>query len=303
MTSPPLVLALVGPTASGKTGLALELADRLGAEIVGADSRQVYRRLDIGSAKPAAAERAAVRHHLIDVAEADESFNCARVRALALRAIADIQARGRRVLVVGGTGLYVKVLRHGLAAGPRPDAALRAQLEAEEAAEPGALHRRLAEVDPETATRLHRRDRVRLVRALEVYLLTARPISSWQAGHRFAAGGLDMRVVGLEVEPAEIHRRIEARVEAMLRQGLVEEVRGLLDSGLSPDLPALRSPGYAEIGAHVRGLCSLEEALQRMNQSTRRLAKRQRTWLRGHPPDAWCAPELGALVAALEPSI
>jgi tRNA dimethylallyltransferase len=282
----PTVLALVGPTAAGKSEIALDIARRLGAEIVGADSRQVYRRLDIGSAKPSAAERALAPHHLIDVAEPAETFNCARYRELALAAIADIQRRGRRVLVVGGTGLYLKVLRHGLASGPRADADLRRRLEAAEAAEPGVLHRRLQEVDPATAGRLHPNDRVRLVRALEVHALTGRAISDWQRRHAFAAGGVAMRVVGLDVEREVLADRIEARADAMLR------------AGLSPELAALRSPGYAEIGAHVRGLCTLAEARVRMIAATRRLAKRQRTWLRGHPPDAVVAPGADAVLAA-----
>lgn len=295
----PDLIAIVGPTASGKTALSLELARRLDAEIVGADSRQVYRRLDIGSAKPTAAQRAAVPHHLIDVADPDEDFDCARFRALAQAAIDDIRARGRRVIVVGGTGLYVKVLRHGLFPGPPRDETLRARLAAEEQAEPGTLHRRLLAVDPASAARLHPRDRVRLVRALEVHELSGRPISEWQAEHRFSGGGLAMRVLGLEVARAELARRIDARCRAMIEQGLVAEVEGLLASGLDPALPALRSPGYAELGDFVRGLCSLEQARERMAQATRRLAKRQMTWFRGHPPDAVVPADVESALAAL----
>lgn len=298
-SSPAEIIALVGPTASGKTAIAIELARRLDAEIVGADSRQVYRRLDIGSAKPTPAQRAAVPHHLLDVAEPDEDFDCARYRALASAAIEEIHGRGRRVLVVGGTGLYVKVLRQGLFPGPARDQALRARLKAEEEQQPGSLHRRLAEVDPASAARLHPRDRVRLVRALEVHALSGRPISAWQEEHRFERGGIAMRVIALEVPREELARRIEARCQAMVKEGLVAEVEGLFAAGLDPTLPSLRSPGYAEIGEFVRGLCSREDAVARMAQATRRLAKRQATWWRGHPPDARVAADLAAVLAAL----
>jgi tRNA dimethylallyltransferase len=295
------IVAIVGPTASGKSDLALDVARRFGAEIIGADSRQVYRRLDIGSAKPTPQQRAAVPHHLIDVAGPEESFDCARFRELALAAIDAIQSRGKRVLVVGGTGLYVKVLQRGLFAGPRRDEQLRARLAAEEEAEPGALHRRLLAVDPTAAARLQVRDRVRLTRALEVYELTGKPISVWQAEHRFQQGGLDMRVIALERPRPELYERIDRRCRAMVAGGLVDEVRGLLADGLDPNLPSLRSPGYAEIGDYVRGLCTLEEALARMSRATRRLAKRQLTWLRGHRPDEVVPPHGGAVAAAVEP--
>lgn len=292
-----MILALLGPTASGKTDVGLEIAERHGAEIIGADSRQVYRRLDIGSAKPTAAERARVPHHLIDVVEPDETFDCARFRQLARAAIADIENRGRRVLVVGGTGLYVEVLRRGLFDGPPRDEALRQRLREAENAEPGSLHRRLGEVDARAAARLHERDQVRLVRALEVFELTGRPISDWQEEHRRAANDLDVHVIALDVARDVLHARIEARCHRMIEQGLVDEVTAL-HADFSPELPSLRSTGYAEVGDYVRGLCSLDEAVARMAQATRRLAKRQLTWIRGHSPDESLAPAaVGGAVA------
>src|SRR5262249_10837217 len=181
------IIALVGPTGTGKTDLSLELARRLDAEIVNCDSRQVYRYLDIGTAKPSAAERSAVPHHLFDVVDPDQPFDCARYRAQARETIADIRARGKRVVLAGGSGLYLKALRFGLAPAPPRDAALRARLAAQEDAEPGSLHAQLAAVDPAAAARLHRHDRVRLIRALEVRELTGRPLSAWQAEHAFGA--------------------------------------------------------------------------------------------------------------------
>jgi tRNA dimethylallyltransferase len=288
------IIALVGPTGVGKTELALQVAERWGAEIVNADSRQVYRYLDIGSAKPTAAQRALVPHHLFDVVDPDEPFDCARYRELALPAIADIEARQRRVLLVGGTGLYLKVLMGGLFPGPPRDPGLRRQLEAEEAAAPGALHRRLQQLDAAAAGRLHAHDRVRLVRALEVALLTQRPISEWQAAHAFGDRRLHIVPIGLTLERPLLYERINARCRAMLTGGLVDEVRSLWQRGFGPDLPPLRSIGYAEAGAFLRGEMSLEEALDHMARATRHLAKRQLTWFRATPGLRWLDARSGA---------
>jgi tRNA dimethylallyltransferase len=294
------VVALVGPTGSGKTELSLALARQWDAEIVNADSRQIYRRLDIGSAKPTAAQRALVPHHLLDVVEPDVSFDCARYRRLALAAVADITGRGKRVLLVGGTGLYVKVLLRGVFAGPARDAALRARLEAQEAAAPGSLHRQLTAVDPTSADRLHPHDRVRLIRALEVWELTGAPISAWQAAHAFAETPFETLVLGLSLPRAELYARITARCEAMVRDGLIEEVQGLYAAGLDPELPALRSVGYREVGEYLRGRCDLSAALARMAHATRRFAKHQLTWFRADPHVVWRPPVAADLRAAIE---
>jgi tRNA dimethylallyltransferase len=287
MSADPAVLALVGPTGTGKSALALELASRLDAEIVNCDSRQVYRHLDIGTAKPTAAERAAVAHHGFDVVDPDQPFDCAQYRALARRAIDAIRGRGKRVLLVGGTGLYLKVLRYGLAAAPGRDAALRARLEALEAAEPGALHARLAALDPAAAARLHPHDRMRLVRAVEVCELTGQPLSAWQAAHGFRDADLECRVIGLRVERAALHARLDARCREMVDAGLVDEVRGLWARGYGPELAPLQSIGYREVGAYLLGRCDLAQALEAMQRATRQFAKRQLTWFRGDPTVEW----------------
>jgi len=280
-------LALVGPTGTGKTELSLELAERVGAEIVNCDSRQVYRLLDLGTAKPTAAQRAAVPHHLFDVVDPDQTFDCARYRELARTAVAAIQARGKRALLVGGTGLYLKVLRYGLAPAPPRDAALRVRLEAMERAAPGALHARLQGCDPTAAARLHPRDRLRLIRALEVHELTGRPLSAWQAEHGFRAAELPIRVIGLRLERAALYARLDARCAAMVAAGLLDEVRSLWQRGFGPELPALQSIGYREMGAHLRGRCDLATALLAMQRATRQFAKRQLTWLRADPAVEW----------------
>jgi tRNA dimethylallyltransferase len=298
--SNPFCVALVGPTGAGKTALALELAGELGAEIVNLDSRQVYRGLDIGSAKPSASERARVPHHLFDVVAPDTSFDCARYREFALAAIDSIRRRGRSVLLVGGTGLYLRVLRHGLCPAPPRDAALRAELEAAEFVAPGTLHRRLQEVDRDSANRLHPHDRVRLIRALEVWELSGRPLSRWQREHGFARTEIEVPAIGLSLERSALYGRIDARCRAMIEGGLIDEVRDLWARGYGPELPALRSIGYRQVGAYLQRRCDLATALDDMARQTRHLAKRQLTWFRGDPSVRWHEAErvdVGALAA------
>jgi tRNA dimethylallyltransferase len=291
MSDPVRVVAIVGPTAVGKSAVALAVAERLGADIVSADSRQVYRGLDVGTAKPTAAERARVPHHGIDVADPSERFDAARFRALALHAIADAAAHDRPVIVCGGTGLYVRALQHGLFRGPAADPEIRAALYAREAEHgTGTLHRDLAAVDAPTAARLPARDLVRIVRALEVVRLTGRPISAWQEEHGFAGGDVDMLVLGCRRPREELAARIAARCDAMLAGGLLDEIHALWSRGLA-DAPALDSVGYHEMGAHLRGTLDYDAAVDAFRRATRRLAKRQTTWWRSDPTVEWFHPD------------
>jgi tRNA dimethylallyltransferase len=288
----PRVVCLVGPTASGKTALALELAERVGAEIVSADSRQVYRGLDIGTAKPSAAERARVRHHGLDLAEPDETFDVARYREAASAAIDDVCARGRRVLVVGGTGLYVRALLYGLCPAPPRVPRLRAVLHAWAAREGvPALHRRLGLLDPPAAARIHANDAVRIVRAIEVALATGRRLSDWQRTHGFTEARFDALTIGLAVEPAILAARIAARLDAMLEAGWLEEVRRLAARGHPADAPVWRTLGYAPMRDVVEGRRTLDAARAETVLATRRYAKRQRTWFRREADVVWRDPE------------
>jgi tRNA dimethylallyltransferase len=291
MTRPRLV-CLVGPTASGKSALALALAEQLGAEIVSADSRQVYRRLDVGTAKPGAAERARVRHHCLDLVEPEEPFDAARFRLAAADAITDIVHRGRVALVVGGTGLYLRALLRGLCPAPPRVPALRATL-GQMIASRGApaVHRGLAALDPAAAQRIGPHDAVRIVRALEVGLATGRRLSDWQAAHGFAETPYDALTIGLVRPVAELDARIAARARAMLAAGFLDEVGTLRNQGLGAQTPGLRAVGYPEMLAWLEGRCNGEEALAATVRATRRFAKRQRTWFRREREILWRHPE------------
>lgn len=287
----PRWLVIAGPTASGKSALALEVAERFGGEIVNADSRQVYRYLDIGTAKPTPAERARVPHHLFDVALPDERFDAARYRDLASAAVRDAAARGRLPVVVGGTGLYLRVLTRGLFAGPAATPALRRRLERLDERVPGTLHRWCRRLDPSIAERIHPNDRVRLVRALEVALITGEPLSRHQLRHGF--GERLGRLLYLVVDPGfeELRRRIRRRSCELFERGLLDEVRSLWERGYGPELAALRSIGYLEAGRVLRGERTPAAAVEDLVRSTERFAKRQRTWFRAEPDAVWLRPE------------
>jgi tRNA dimethylallyltransferase len=296
----PLV-AIVGPTASGKSALALRLARARRAEIVSCDSLQVYRGLDIGSAKPTAEERAEVRHHLVDVADPAEAFSAAAYSRLARAALGEIAARGRLPIVAGGTGLYLRALLRGLFEGPSRDEALRLRLSGlAERFGDARLHRLLRRVDPEAAARIRPRDRVRVVRALEVYRATGGPISERQRGGGEPLRGFRVLVVGLEPDRAALREAVLARTRAMLARGLIDEVRGLLGRGFGPELRPLRAIGYRQAVAVVRGEMTLAEAERAIVAETMRFAKRQRTWFRHQQPDVvWFARADEALAAIL----
>lgn len=296
----PIAIALMGPTASGKTALALEWAERFGGEIVSVDSALVYRRLDIGAAKPTADERARVRHHLIDLREPWQPYSAAEFADAARQALADIVARGRLPILAGGTGLYFHALLHGLSPMPEADPQVRAQL-ASEADERGwaALHAELAAVDPQAAARIHATDAQRIQRALEVYRLSGRNISDWRRD-RAQTPRLPLRVLKLVLAPddrAELHARIERRFDLMLAEGFLDEVRGLralpqLQAQPRPlELPALRAVGYRQAWEHLDGATTAAEFRDRGIFATRQLAKRQLTWLRGELDAQWFDPQ------------
>jgi tRNA dimethylallyltransferase len=286
---------IVGPTGVGKSSVAMALAERLDAEIVNADSRQVYRGMDIGTAKPDADDRRRVSHHLLDIRAIDEPLDVAEFLRLARAAIAEIAARGRRVIVVGGSGLYLRVLRGGIFAGPAAAPQVRRELE-KLAAERGVeyLHARLGEVDAPSAERIGHRDLYRIVRALEVFGLTGQPISAHQRSHRFAAREYETLTVGLTMERERLYDSINRRFDQMVARGLVDEVRALLDAGCDPGAVPLRTVGYRQIAAAVRGEMMLAEAVELAKRDTRRLAKRQLTWFRADPEITWVDAERGA---------
>lgn len=283
----PLVM-LLGPTASGKSAIALQLAQRLALEIVSVDSAQVYRGLDLGTAKPDARERAAVAHHLVDIAEPTERYSAARFVDDALAAIADIRRRGRIPLLVGGTMLYARALAQGLHRLPGADPQLRARLEAQaHALGWPALHARLARIDARAATRIDRSDAQRIQRALEIFETTGRSMSDWLDDPPPRPPTGDARILRIALEPADrtaLHERIAARFDAMLAAGLVDEVRTLRARGdLTPTLPSMRSVGYRQVWQWLDAGRPIGELRAAGIAATRQLAKRQLTWLRAMP--------------------
>lgn len=282
---PPLVVIL-GPTAVGKTQLSLELAQRFAGEIVSADSRQIYRGLDIGTAKPSPAEQALVPHHLLDIRAPDAPLSLAEYQQLAYAAIDAIHRRGRLPFLVGGTALYLRAVVEGLRLPDAPpDPALRAELEAFAAAEGAdALHARLQALDPATAEKIDARNVRRVVRALEIVLTTGRPKSELEGAE---PPPYRIRQIGLHMPRAALYARVDARVEAMVAAGLVDETRRLLEQGYPSHLPALTSLGYREITAHLRGEMSLEEATERIKIETHRFVRHQMTWFRRMKGVCW----------------
>jgi len=299
------VIVISGPTASGKTALAIELAVRFGGEIVNADSMQVYQGMDIGTAKPSAAERARVPHHLLDIVAPDELYNASRFAADASAAVAAIRARGALPFLVGGTGLYIRALLTGLTTGVGRDAEFRASLEAEHAravatGDPTRLHRRLAEVDRESAARLHPNDLVRIIRALEIHAASGRAPSQLR---REQAPRPRYHALYLALDPGReaLAERIDRRCEAMVAGGLLQEVRRLRDAGYGPKLASMKAIGYRHMQPVIDGLETLANVLEALKRDTRQFARRQRTWLRGEAGVEWFDPaKPDALAARIE---
>jgi tRNA dimethylallyltransferase len=287
----PKVAVLLGPTAVGKTGVALELAREMGAEIVNADSLQLYRQLDIGTAKPTAAERALVPHHLLDVVDPPDLYDAARFSQEGRAILAALHDRGVIPLVVGGTGLYIKALLSGLFVHGDPDPCIRRQLR-QELTDLGLshLHERLRRLDPASAWRLHPRDTYRILRALEVIQATGHPLSALQEAHQFRDSPYRVLKLGLRRPREELNRRIEARVEAMLAQGWLDEVQGLI-SRYPPHLKPFQALGYRHLIAFLQGRWGWEEAIELLKRDTRRYAKRQLTWFKADSEVRWNAPD------------
>lgn len=277
------LLVVVGPTATGKTAAALGLAHELGGELVGADSVQVYRGFDIGSAKPTPEELGGVAHHLIDVADPDETLDAMRYAALADEAIAEIRGRQHVPIVVGGTGLWLRALLRGLVDVPLPDPSIRAALDEEaERGGPARMHARLAAIDPRAAAVIHPNDRLRIVRALEVFEQTGTPMGELRAAHALGAPRYDALVVSLDLPRDEHARRVATRTATMIARGLADEVRGLV-ARWGEQVRPLGAVGYREMLVHVTGGEPLEETARKIERSTRIYARRQRTWLKNEP--------------------
>jgi tRNA dimethylallyltransferase len=291
MSSRPKLVIISGPTCVGKTGVAVSLAEPLGAEIISADAVQVYRHMNIGTAKPTAEEQRRVRHHLVDVVDPDESFSAARFKALADEAIEDLDAQGRPAFVVGGTGLYIKALVWGLFAGPGHDEETRQRLRREaETLGARALHDRLQAFDPEAAGRIHPNDTYRIIRALEVHEVTGEPISQHQKGHGFEDARYTILWIGLTLDRDILYDRINRRVDAMVAAGLEREVRRLLDQGYPSSLRSMQSIGYRHMADYLEGRVPWDEMLRLLKRDTRRFAKRQLTWFRACPQIEWLEP-------------
>ena len=284
----PNLLAVVGPTASGKTSLAVRLAERLDTEIVSADSMQFYKGMEIGAGAPTADELNRVKHHFVSFLDPSEDFSAGAYEEMAREVVAGINARGKIAVVAGGSGLYISALIDGLFQGPGKDESIRNRLqdEAEDLGVPG-LYARLQQADPDYARVINQNDLRRIVRALEVFELRGAALSALHREHHESTKSLDAVQLALNYPRDVLYARINARVDRMLEQGLLKEVQSLMARGYAGHIERLRSLGYREIAAHLRGECTLDAAIELMKQNTRRYAKRQLTWFRGDPRIHW----------------
>jgi tRNA dimethylallyltransferase len=288
----PKVVVLCGPTAVGKTSAAIALAQEFKAQIVNADSMQVYRYMDIGTAKPTRGEQEQVIHHLIDIADPDEPFDAAKYARQARRTIEILCEKNITALIVGGTGLYIKALVHGLFEAAPIDVILRSRLKEEiKAYGTGALYARLRSMDPQTAARIHPNDVYRILRAVEVYEATGRPLSEYQREHRFSDQPYRVLKIGLHMDRKQLYLRIDSRVEEMIQAGLCDEVKKLTERGYGRDLKPMQSIGYRHMTDFLEGRLTWEEAIRTLKQDTRRYAKRQMTWFNKDTEIIWKNPD------------
>jgi tRNA dimethylallyltransferase len=287
----PKMIVIAGPTASGKTGVGIELAQKCNGEIISADSIQIYRYLDIGSAKPTAEERARAVHHMIDIRDPDHDFSAGEYVKAARQCVESVLARGLTPVVVGGTGLYIRLLLGGIADLPEADPEVRRRLRSEEEDTPGTLFERLLKEDPEAARKIHPDNLPRIIRALEILELTGRQISQIQSQHSFHDRPYDFLFIGLMQERKLLYERIDKRVDCMIHGGLLEEVAGIYARGYSRTLKPMQSLGYRHAGMVLAGEMEETEAMALMKRDTRRYAKRQLTWFGSEPEVMWFEPD------------
>ncbi len=291
-TTKPELIIIGGPTGIGKTSVAIEIARRFGGEIINADSMQIYRFMNIGTAKPTLEEQSLVKHHLVGIINPDQLFDAVKFTDRAGKIIAHLVEKQVLPFVVGGTGLYIKALVHGLFRENSSDPEIREELnQAAETHGSEYLYQNLKEIDPTTAERLHPNDTFRIIRALEVYRVTGKPLSNFHDAHRFSDQPYRVLKIGLDLDRDILYDRISSRVESMIEQGLVEEVKQLLAMGCSSDLKAMQSIGYRHMADYIEGRLEWEAALDTMKRDTRRYAKRQLTWFRADPEMVWFHPD------------
>ncbi len=285
------IVLICGPTAVGKTTAGIETAKVFNGEIISADSRQIYRHMNIGTAKPTAEQLSEIPHYLIDFVKPDQHFDANQFAQMAHEIIANLVLKNKLPIVVGGTGFYIKALLHGLFRDNHSDHAVRQKLR-QQADTHGKqfLFDKLRSVDPETANRLHPNDTFRVIRALEVYETSGEPLSSLHHKHRFTQSPYHALKIGLYLDRQTLYKHIDQRVDIMISEGLIEEVRAILDRGYSPELKAMKAIGYNHLAAYLFGNCSLEEAVRTLKRDTRRYAKRQMTWFRADPEINWIRP-------------
>lgn len=288
----PYIIVICGPTGIGKTSTAIDTAEAFGGQIISADSMQIYRYMDIGTAKPTPLERKRINHHMIDIIDPDEPFDAVQFSEMARDIIPELHSQGTIPFVVGGTGLYIKALIHGLFQAEPMDPDIRKRIKAEAVSKgPLLLHRRLKEIDPAAAQKINPNDLYRITRALEMYEMTGKAISKYHKEHGFRDLPFRVLKIGLNMNRNALYERIDHRVDAMIAAGLVEEVKGLLENGYSADLKSMQAIGYRHIIQYLKGGLSWVEAIRTLKRDTRRYAKRQLTWFRADTAIVWQEPK------------